>query len=228
MARLFQFSIRSLLVAVTIAAVGIAALLNANHWWEAATWLVALGLLAVGILLCIYRREEQRAYWLGFVIFGGLYLGLVLITSLVNQYHDMLPTQLLHLAYDKVIPLESKSEYTQPPGTFAPATTAVTAYSYQVIATPQGPYRSPPPATYVPPPLPAAAPSTGTVPGLLPAPPTPAPWPAAAWVPNAAYVPVVKFISIGHSLWLLLAAAIGGKICQWICRTQSPRTDSSP
>ncbi|HUE74666.1 MAG TPA: hypothetical protein VMP01_27610 [Pirellulaceae bacterium] len=216
MARLFQFSIRSLLVAVTIAAVGIAALLNANHWWEAATWLVALGLLAVGILLCIYRREEQRAYWLGFVIFGGLYLGLVLITSLVNQYHDMLPTQLLHLAYDKVIPLESKSEYTQPPGAFAPATTAVTTYSYRVIATPQGPYASPPPAAYIPPPLPAAAPNTAT------------PWPVAAWVPNAAYVPVVKFISIGHSLCLLLAAAIGGKICQWICRTQSPRTDSSP
>ncbi len=227
MASLFQFSIRSLLMAVTIVAVGVAALLNANLWWEAGTWLVALSLLASGILLCIYRQGQQRAYWLGFVIFGGLYLGLVLITSLVNQYHDMLPTQLLHLAYDKVIPLESKSEYAQPPGTFAPATTAVTAYSYQVIATPQGPYSSPPPATYVPPPLPAAPPSTGTVPGLLAA-PTPAPWPAVAWVPNAAYVPVVKFISIGHSLWLLLAAAIGGKICQWICRTQSPRTDSSP
>ena len=32
MASLFQFSIRSLLVAVTIAAVGVAALLNANVW----------------------------------------------------------------------------------------------------------------------------------------------------------------------------------------------------
>jgi hypothetical protein len=220
MASLLQFSVRSLLVAVTIAAVGIAALLNANHWWEAGTWLVALGLLGSGILLCIYRRGEQRAYWLGFVIFGGLYLGLVLITSLVSQYHDMLPTQLLHLAYDQVIPDEARSEYTQPPPALLPATTAVTtAYTYQVLATPQTGA-----VTYAPPP------------SIVPAPPTVAyanplsasPYLTPNWAPNPSFVSPHKFISIGHSLWLLLIAAIGGKLCQWICRTQSPGSDSLP
>src|SRR5688572_24401177 len=135
MARLFQFSIRSLLVAVTIAAVGIAALLNANVWWEAATWLVAIGLFATGTLLCIYRQAEQRAYWLGFVIFGGLYLGLVLFSALVDRYYDLATSQLMQLAYQKVIPAERQSEFSQPPPALAPATTAVATYTYQVLAT---------------------------------------------------------------------------------------------
>jgi hypothetical protein len=46
----------------------------------------------------------------------------------------------------------------------------------------------------------------------------------AAWTPNAQYVPPETFVSIAHTLWLLLAAAIGGKICQWIYRTRPPET----
>lgn len=218
MASLFQFSIRSLLVAVTIAAVGIAALLNANPWWEAGAWLIALGMLACSILLCIYRREMQRAYWLGFAIFGGLYLGLLVFTSLTSWNYQLLPSQLSQLAYEWVMPDSRRSQYlAQPANPLSPATT--TAYSYTGF----GPYQ-PPNTTFVP------APPVAVVPTYSPAPlPVGSPAPAtgafgAAWTPNAQYVPPERFVSIGHTLWLLLAAAIGGKICQWIYRTRPPET----
>ncbi len=215
MASLFQFSIRSLLVAVTISAVGVASLLNANLWWEGGIWLVALGLLGSGILLCIYRQGQQRAYWLGFVIFGGLYLGLIVITAAIGKYYDLLPTQLSQFAYHWVIPAAGQGQYLPPPASAGTPLPAV-AYSYQVVASASGPYAQPTlspgqPQVVVPPPA-------TSVPALY----TTAPWTA-----NPRYVPVEKFVSIGHSLWMLLAAAVGGKLCQWICRTQSPRRDPS-
>ena len=32
--------------------------------------LLTLGLLAVAVLGVVYRREERRAWWLGFALFG--------------------------------------------------------------------------------------------------------------------------------------------------------------
>jgi hypothetical protein len=42
--------------------------------------------------------------------------------------------------------------------------------------------------------------------------------------PNPSYIRADKFLSIGHTLWLLLIAAVGGKICQLIHRS-SPRAE---
>lgn len=214
MARWLQFSIRSLLVAVTIAAVGIAALLNANPWWEAGAWLIALVMLACSILLCIYRREMQRAYWLGFAIFGGLYLGLLVVASLANWNYQLLPSQLSQLAYVWVVPDSRRSQYLAQPGNpLSPATT--TAYSYAGF----GPYQPPAPL------IPASnlPPTVVTGPVFAPAGPSVPPVAfGAAWTPNAQYIPPETFVSIGHTLWLLLAAAVGGKICQWIYRTRPP------
>ena len=211
---LFQFSIRSLLVAVTIAAVGVAALLNANVWWEAGTWLVALALLGSGILLSIYRQEEQRAFWLGFAIFGGLYLGLIVITAVTGPYYELAPSQLLQLAYRSVIPADGQSQYVPSSGSSSSTGSAAAAVSYVYTVVSPSPYSS----SAVPPPVQtlAATPSTSG--------PTPILNPAlyASSMPNPDYVPVEKFVSIGHSLWLLLAAAIGGKTCQLIYRRRPP------
>lgn len=207
MASLFQFSIRSLLAAVTIAAVGVVALLNANVWWEGGTWLVALTLVGAGILLAIYRRGEQRAYWLGFVIFGGLYVGLIVVGAITGTYHNLLPSQLAGAAHQWMIPAEGQNEYVPPAGLPGPPMPIVTYTSPVILSSPyaQPVYSSvPPPAT------------------------TATPMSAVGWIANPNYVSLEKFISIGHSLWLLLAAAIGGKLCQWICRTQPKRSCSPP
>ena len=199
MASLFQFSIRSLLVAVTIAAVGVAALLNANVWWQGATWLVALLLLGAGILLVVYRRGEQRAYWLGFVIFGGLYLGMIVLTGLSGK-QDVATSQLSTIVYGLVIPDSQQAPIVQIATTGATPVYAVapTVYSAHYIPSPQ--------------------PATGLPPVIMPPPATAA---IAAWNPNPDHTSLEKFVSIGHSLWLLLVAAFGGKLCQWIFRTRA-------
>ncbi|HZL86941.1 MAG TPA: hypothetical protein VFB96_01080 [Pirellulaceae bacterium] len=214
MTSLFQFSIRTLLVAVAIAAVGVAALLNANLWWEAATWLVALGLVGSGILLSVYRQGEQRAFWLGFVIFGSLYLAVLFSTAIIGSHYELAPSQLLQLAYRSVIPAERQSQYVPPAGS-AGSPVPTVAYSYTVLAATANT------SAYVPAqPVPVTGPSITGPPGLLPMP--------QPLMPNPNFVPIEKFVSIGQSLWLLLAAALGGKLCQWICRTQSPPRSPSP
>lgn len=218
MASLFQFSIRGLLIAVTIAAVGIAALLNANVWWEEAAWLIALSLLTGGILLCIYRRDGQRAFWLGFVIVGGLYLGLLLFTALIDRYYELASSRLSQLAYGIIIPDARQSEYL--PSSGAGSATNAIAYSYTVIASPPtptgSPYASDPYAEQMA--LATAGPYTAPVRGPVSFPLAS----ATAWTPNPDHIPLARFISVAHSLWLLLAAAIGGKVCQWIHRTRAP------
>jgi len=208
MASPFQFSIRSLLLAVLILAVGIVALLNANLWWEAAAWSVALFLLACAILLVVYRRDEQRAYWLGFAIFGGLYLSAFLFVALFDwqagllggasvQYNSFVTTRISQFVYGVVIPESRRAEYLSADGN---PTSLPPPFVYGYSAVVPAPVAG---STYTPPPLPP------------PMPPT-----SSALTSNPSYVPLEKFVSIAHSLWLLLAAAIGGKVCQWIHRTR--------
>jgi hypothetical protein len=51
--------------------------------------------------------------------------------------------------------------------------------------------------------------------------PPPATAAIAAWNPNPNHTSMEKFVSIGHSLWLLLVAVIGGKLGQWVFRTST-------
>jgi hypothetical protein len=222
MVRLFQFSIRSLLVAVTIAAVGIAALLNANGWWETGMWSLALLTLASGVLLIIYRRDEVRAFWIGYVVFGGLFVAVLIGSVLIEVYDSslltsrplyyLLPTtKLTQVVYDKALPESRRQE--QIPG---PAQT--TDLSLRIAGRLEN----------------AGAVTTGyaTSPQRvdLTVEPTVIDTTARVWMPlptavlNPKYVPPSTFISIAHALWLLLIAAAGGKVCQLIYRTR-PQTE---
>ena len=226
MTSLFQFSIRSLLAAVTIVALGIVALLNANIWWEAAAWIVALVLLASAILLVVYRHDEKRAYWLGFAIFGSLYLGVLLYETIIygpasnvgpspEPLDSLVTTRISQMLYEAFI-AESRRDPVVSVPTSAGNQLPASLYRYQVMTSP------PPPA----PPL-ASVPASGPVttatspPGGASLPPsTFGPVTSAPMTINAGYVSIVTFVSIAHSIWLLLAAAIGGKICQWFYRTR--------
>src|SRR5688500_11208731 len=75
---MLQFSLRNLLIAVVCCAFGVAALVNANVWWVAITWGTALFSVTAAALLAMHRREEKRAFWGGFALFGGLYLLLLM------------------------------------------------------------------------------------------------------------------------------------------------------
>jgi hypothetical protein len=236
MASFFQFSIRSLLVGVTIVAVGIAALLNAGPWWEAAVWGGTIFFLAVAILLAVYRQKEQRAHWLGFAVLGWLYLAVVVNswTPYANpQYFrndplaesSLITTRLSQLAYSSILPAAKTQPTIPDPAGGAGNTPAVAFYNY--YHAPNGPVATTDPASQ---PLPAAgsAPMGGTTPGMGISPMGPMAAGGVAFVPamipNPAYVPIENFTHIAHALWLLLVAAVGGKTCQFIYRTR-PRTE---
>jgi hypothetical protein len=184
-------------------------------------------LLGCAILLAAYRRDEKRAYWLGFAIFGGLYLGAfmfvamydwsaMMVGGLPGQSSGIVTTRISQLAYYAVIPESRRAEYVAETSTAVPPPPpAVYAYTATTTA-PVGAtaYGSPP----------AIAPqAVYSVPlGVAPF-PAPSP-PGSAFTPNTSYVSLATFVSITHALWLLLAAAIGGKVCQLIYRTR-PQTD---
>ena len=74
--RLLQFSLRSLLVATVLIALGCAALLNATPVCASLVLSATLGVLVVAILGSIYRTGRTRAFWLGMAIVGWAYLWL--------------------------------------------------------------------------------------------------------------------------------------------------------
>jgi hypothetical protein len=224
MASLFRFSLRGLLVAVTITAVGIAAMLSANAWWEAAAWMATLFALAIAVLLVAYRREQQRAFWLGFAVFGGTYLALVLYSftadakiepinsSLLSSnplhYNSLATTRLTALAYQRAIPQSRQQEYAAAPA--GGSALLVTTGDPLVVSTGTARFY----------PLVGNAKIVGNDPSVGSA----LQLANSVLTPNPSYIRADKFLSIGHTLWLLLIAAVGGKICQLIHRS-SPRAE---
>ncbi len=217
MTKVSQFSVRGLLVAVTMTAVGIAALLNASAWLEALAWGAALLILSSALLLVVYRRDEQRAFWLGFVFFGGIYLLVVLysftadwkndpLTANPLHYNSLATTKITALAYRHVIPDSKRQEHVAVAATER-YELAKTWYSYTGFATSA-----------------QEQPATADIEQLYSLTFTPDGGTLLTsgnkLAPNPSYIPLGKFLSIGHTLWLLVIAAAGGKICQVIYRTR--------
>lgn len=220
MASLFQFSIRSLLVSVAIAAVGIGALLSANGWWEAATWGASLLMLACAIPLILYRRDDGRAFWIGYGVFGGLYLCLLVYSWMPHargtrnhplSQTSLITTKLTRLAYDRLLP-DSKTARAisgAQAGTAGPAFRFYFGTSSRdgVIAA-----EASDPAGGMTTILSDS--ETGPIVVAL----------AAPAMPNPGYVSRDDFTNIAHALWLLAIGAVGGKVCQIIYRTRpAPR-----
>lgn len=76
-----QLSLRSLFVLLAGSAVFCVAILNANPVWVVAARGVALVSLLFALLAIWYRREDKRAYWVGYLHGGGAY-ALLMVYSL--------------------------------------------------------------------------------------------------------------------------------------------------
>ena len=80
-----RFSIASLLVVVLFVAVGFAALEESSDLWESGVFTLTLAALLISILLAVHRTESRRAFWIGFALFGWIYLGLSLVPSIESR-----------------------------------------------------------------------------------------------------------------------------------------------
>lgn len=83
-----MFSLRALLLAVCIAAIGAAALVNGTIWWTSAIVSLTFCVLTFG-LLRVYSHPEQRRFWAPVSIIGFLYLVTFFLPLSLREY---LPT----------------------------------------------------------------------------------------------------------------------------------------
>jgi hypothetical protein len=77
-----RFKIAWLLVLILFFGVGFAALRESSDLGETGLFSATTGILLGSVLLAAHRREPERAFWLGFALFGSSYLGLTLVPSI--------------------------------------------------------------------------------------------------------------------------------------------------
>ena len=109
--RRIRFSIAGLMAAVAVAALAVAALRASTPAWAGAMLMLVWGVLGLAILCTVYRPRSERAWWLGFALFGSGYLVLA-FWSEIN--FDSLPTStLLLFVSSKVDPSIQKAAWSR-------------------------------------------------------------------------------------------------------------------
>ncbi len=83
--RRFRFHLGSLVTLVLVLGVGLAALRESNTIWDSGIFSAAAGVLLIAVLLATHRTEKKRAFWIGFALFGWVYMGLSLVPSVESR-----------------------------------------------------------------------------------------------------------------------------------------------
>jgi hypothetical protein len=79
--RLIRATIAGLMGAVLITALGLTALRSASEIWAGATLLATCGVLGLAVVGTVCRDAAERAWWLGFTVFGWGYLAMAFSSS---------------------------------------------------------------------------------------------------------------------------------------------------
>jgi hypothetical protein len=96
------FTLRTLLILVTVAAVGCYALTQHTPIWANITVTMCCGLLMLAGLLAFIRRGASRAYWAGFAVTGWAYLLAAFSPFLFGGSPALLTTKSLFVGWDYV------------------------------------------------------------------------------------------------------------------------------
>jgi len=87
-----RFSIRSLMAFIVVAAIGLAALRNANDLWAGTLLLLALAAIGIAMMGAVILRGKERHWWAGFAFFAGCYLVLAFGPWLSSWYRSRIGT----------------------------------------------------------------------------------------------------------------------------------------
>jgi hypothetical protein len=211
----WRFSIRHILL--WTAAIGLAcvALRNASAVWVGLAQAAVLLALATAILLVIFRREAAQAYWIGFALFGGLYMLLLLVgwisTGMTNQFVDhpfrpynLATTKASTWAYNQLV--KAGALHTEQQVLGSDSMDGMGGYGGGMMMSGYGGGQY------------GSGPSGGAVDpyGNLGGPTT---------VPVLVGPNLEEFNNVAHSLWTLLIAVAGGCLARWLYAT---RPDPKP
>ena len=101
---------RWMLAAVAFFAVVAAALTDGSSRWAALIALASVSVMLASVLGVIYRRDELRSFWIGFAVFGWVYLILSLQAAGLNE---AIPTNVL---FNDLYPFFRRSVPVNPSG----------------------------------------------------------------------------------------------------------------
>jgi hypothetical protein len=200
-------------------ALGLVALRSASPTWVAAMMGLALALLTLSALLVVFRRGQERAYWIGYATVGWLYVLLLVmnpVADLNNPVHrENLVTQRLsgsayHWLYDKAF----EEYYASTSNNSANRSTFSFYFGTTSDLGGDAPYDN---ATGMP--MGGSnggSPMPGMGPMSLAVPTGPPPGPNES-----------DFVNVAHALWAMLLAAIGGCVASWLNQTGPGRTEKS-
>lgn len=118
MSRAAPFTLAGLLVLVALLALAMAAVRSASVLWTTAATTFALAVLLAAPLAAVYARGGERAFWVGFTLFGWVYLILVNWSWLGAQVGHDLTGGLRELAeawlpFDETQPFASPADRTE-------------------------------------------------------------------------------------------------------------------
>jgi hypothetical protein len=222
----WRFGLRQLFLWTAAIAFGLVALRSATMTWVAGMLGLVTAALATSILLIVFRHGSKRAYWIGFAIFGWLYL-LVLVASwtlariAANDSplaaHN-LPTQQLssysyHWLFDEAF--EKYQASRSMPSTVMGSGQDFTFYFGSTSGSPAG----------------AATGGMSMESGMAGSTmPNPGPMPIAFSYSTPVGPPPgpneSDFVNVAHALWTLLFAVMGGCLSFWLYTTDKGRSDS--
>jgi hypothetical protein len=83
-----RISVRTLMVLILGAAVGLAALRNANVYWASATTTVVVVAVATSVVGALPLHSRERSAWAGFAVFSGMYLAVAVGTVVSSGFTD--------------------------------------------------------------------------------------------------------------------------------------------
>jgi hypothetical protein len=103
--RRFRFHLGTLVLVVLVIGTGLAALRECNENWDSGVFTLVLTVLLVSVLLAVHRTETRRAFWLGFALFGAVYLGLSLVASIEPKLVTTKLLAFIDYKLPKVVPV---------------------------------------------------------------------------------------------------------------------------
>lgn len=193
-----RFSIATLMVVVLVCAVAAAALKNASDAWLGALLAITLLLLAISLVGTLHRRAARRAFWSGFAIFGWGYLTLAMGPWFAEQVGARLPTAQL-LSY-----LHTKAHPDD-----------LHAGVYDVMA-----------RTVLTDDLVLSGKPSGSRTRVVYQPVSPGK--VDLWLGLTGVTNLDQFLRVGHCLFALLLALLGGLIARWFYRTNREGEEVRP
>lgn len=183
-----RFNIRNLLTIIFILGVGFAALRESNDVWESGVLTLTIGALLISTLLAVHRTVSRRAFWIGFALFGWVYLGLSSVPSIESK---LITTKALHYLDSKVPGRSMVLYHVINSGTGSGSGNNRVTWAVGGIRTATAGQRQ----------------------VML--------WDAATGKPLSGWSGTTEnFISIGHSLFALLAAWFGGQLSRRLYQSQ--------